>query len=531
MAFLGATQPNAAAAAVVGLVCALLQASVVGLSAPPVARPLGDDALRPSSPPAPGRFVVPLHRQRVPVMSEAGTVSFKSVYFGSITIGAPEPQNFTVVFDTGSGHVVVPSVACHSEACRVHSQYDPKHSPHAVEVDADGTQVAPGAARDQITVAYGTGEITGQFAQDRLCLGIRGDSAPVVPSMRAAAADNASSVILAEAGPTPSHCVEMRVVMATEMSHEPFHAFSFDGVLGLGLDSLAIAPEFSFFHVMTSQTQLDQPSFGVFLADSDDEVSEISFGGVSADKVKGDLTWAPVALPEHGHWQVQITRMRIGDTILDFCEDGQCRAVVDTGTSLLVVPSGIADELQNSLEDALLDPDASVPLRDGDVDCRMAKGLPLHFEINGITITLEPGDYSRPSTKWDDGEGEEEEQQSDGEQSAGAQAVSPEEEPRQEEQTGEAQAGDIKTCRPTMMPLDLPEPLGPKLFIMGEPVLRKYYTVYNWKELKVGFALAAHEAEVAPLAAAKPQSPPADAGDVDAAAEVPAATRRRPLLL
>merc|ERR1712048_1303135 len=49
------------------------------------------------------------------------------------------------------------------------------------------------------------------------------------------------------------------------------------------------------------------------------------------------------------------------------------------------------------------------------------------------------------------------------------------------------------TCHPTLMPMDLPEPLGPKLFILGEPVLRKYYTVYDWKHKRVGFGLARQE--------------------------------------
>ncbi|CAE7803667.1 asp-4, partial [Symbiodinium sp. CCMP2456] len=45
-------------------------------------------------------------------------------------------------------------------------------------------------------------------------------------------------------------------------------------------------------------------------------------------------------------------------------------------------------------------------------------------------------------------------------------------------------------CSPRLMAVKLPEPLGPKLFILGEPVLHRYYTVYDWEQTKVGFALA-----------------------------------------
>mmetsp|Transcript_37915 Transcript_37915/g.120842 ORF Transcript_37915/g.120842 Transcript_37915/m.120842 type:complete len:697 (+) Transcript_37915:89-2179(+) len=378
----------------------------LGLSRVPL---LGEGGAPPA--PSPGRFAVPLHRQRVPVQTDDGVISYKSVYFGSISVGVPQAQKFTVVFDTGSGHVIIPSKVCRSETCQIHNRYDRLASPGARDVDADGTQVQPGAPRDQLTVAFGTGEVTGQFVSDRLCLGVdQGAAEHAAEGVTAAAEGTAGTEepSLAANGTIdvlPPHCADMRIITASEMSHEPFHAFSFDGIVGLGLDSLAISPEFSMFGMLARQQPLQEASFGVFLADSDDEVSEISFGGHSPAHVRGDLTWAPVVLPEEGHWMVQITRMRIGERVVDFCEDGTCRAVVDTGTSLLAVPTEFADELQTELEGSLTKPPLDAA---GHADCRRVGGLPVHFELaGGMTITLLPGDYARPSLQLQDEEGEE----------------------------------------------------------------------------------------------------------------------------
>jgi hypothetical protein len=427
------------------------------------------------------RHVVPLHRQRVPVRNDDELVSFKSVYFGTIFLGAPQIQTFTVVFDTGSGHLIVPSAACHTESCQVHTRYDDKLSQQGAAIDHEGTLVQPGAPRDQITIAFGTGEITGQFVQDRVCLSTTSKPTPLVNTTEALpdTSQSASDTI---------GCIDMRVVTATEMSHEPFASFSFDGVLGLGLDALAIAPEFSFFGMLASQGNLEHASFGVYLADSDDDFSEISFGGHNPERVSAEFAWADVAMPEMGYWMVQIKSIRIGNRLLDFCEDGQCRAVFDSGTSSIAVPGNFVDELFDDLASSLQDP----PLDgSGPADCKQAIGELLSFEVQGgATLVLGPGDYARPAVQMSEGDGELEE--------TAAQAVLEQQVPLAT--SGPNTSEDIETgtvqeakCYPTFMPIDLPEPVGPKLFILGEPVLRKYYTVYDWGEQRIGFGLARHK--------------------------------------
>lgn len=40
------------------------------------------------------------------------------------------------------------------------------------------------------------------------------------------------------------------------------------------------------------------------------------------------------------------------------------------------------------------------------------------------------------------------------------------------------------------MAVKIPAPVGPKLWILGEPILHKYYSVFDWEAPRVGFAVA-----------------------------------------
>jgi len=257
---------------------------------------------------------------------------------------------------------------------------------------------------------------------------------------------------------------------------------------GLGLDGLALEPEFSFLNMLAADGNLAHSSFGIFLADNEDDFSEISFGGHNSKRLISELAWAPVAMPELGHWQVRITAIRIGGKKVDFCADGQCRAVIDSGTSSIAVPSSFSDVYLGDLGNSILDPPLS---QSGVTDCKKAIGHLLQFELEGATLDLGPGDYARASVQLAEEDGEAEE--------VAALAALEKEVPNSIDGIAAyegAQAGkklpEVK-CLPMFMPMDLPEPLGPKLFILGEPVLQKYYTVYNWEEKSVGFGLAHHK--------------------------------------
>ena len=77
-----------------------------------------------------------------------------SEYYGTISIGSP-PQEFQVVFDTGSGNLVVPTTECADEACRSHRRFDATKSATSKQIafanNRDKT-VSPNGDRDVVTM-------------------------------------------------------------------------------------------------------------------------------------------------------------------------------------------------------------------------------------------------------------------------------------------------------------------------------------------------------------------------------------------
>merc|ERR1719375_2942369 len=47
----------------------------------------------------------------------------KTAYYGEVEVGS-QHQTFVVVFDTGSGNLMVPSTYCQSNACTMHQRYN-----------------------------------------------------------------------------------------------------------------------------------------------------------------------------------------------------------------------------------------------------------------------------------------------------------------------------------------------------------------------------------------------------------------------
>lgn len=444
--------------------------------------------------------IIGLRRESVPIYRRGKVASFKTSYSGLLRVGTPA-QDFRVVFDTGSGHVVLPAAECKSEACQVPTRrkYAQKDSQTAVPINADGSIVGENELGEQVTIGFGTGEITGEFARDIVCFG----------SQPATEAENQTvegglitSQPAAEVDYSPT-CVEMSLIVAVEMSTQPFKTFQFDGILGLSLDGLTMNKNFSTFDMLVRSGIAAKPVFSVFLSDGEhNEESEVAMGGVDQRRLMEPISWSQVPMHDLGYWQVRIKAVRINGEEMDVCKDGTCRGVVDTGTSHLGIPAPYDKQFEK-----LLRRDA------GDVlDCRHVDGAVVEIELmEGKVIALHPFNYMRRLPLRDgvsvgsaNGVSVNGSKEATSSQNASANAsAEPNTDPifllqnstaqqAAPRETGQGNhSGPVKRhCSPRTMAVKLPEPLGPKLFILGEPVLHRYYTIYDWEQKRVGFSLA-----------------------------------------
>jgi hypothetical protein len=321
----------------------------------------------------------------------------------------------------------------------------------AKAINIDGSWCLEGDLCDEVTIGFGTGKVKGQFVRDKMCL------------------EHSSS------------CIEVNAVVGVEMSNHPFQSFGFDGILGLGLQQLSIASEFNFLNRLMDLGSFPNYQFGFFLTHGTQSLSEIAMGGYNKKRLLTPLSWAPVAKDSLGHWLVKITEVKIAGRTLDVCKDGSCQGIVDTGSSHLGIPSSSFDEFMNKL---------SVD-SGGAARCAEVHAPEVELVLEGFGLMLAPRHYMRPlpvekSVVFD------------------SRAVSPMSSV-DNESTNEvpalpaaaalaANASNANvtsmSCTPRLASLNFPEPLGPNFFILGEPVLHRYYTVFDWKERAIGFGLS-----------------------------------------
>ncbi|KAI1306997.1 Lysosomal aspartic protease [Halotydeus destructor] len=262
-------------------------------------------------------------------------------YFGQIELGSDQ-QKFTVVFDTGSSNLWIPSKKCSALACLLKNKYDSSKS---------DTYKQNGTALD---INYGSGEVKGFLSADGLTI----DSATVVG------------------------------VTFGEVTSEPFQwiLFQFDGIFGLGYPGLAVDGVATPFSQMVEQGLVDNLySFYLNRDVKSSEGGELFFGGIDATKYTGNITYVPVI--ETRYWKVSMDSFAVGEDSSSFCKGG-CDVIADTGTSLIALPTAEADALNAKIGAT------KTALGEYTVDCSKIDQLPsVTFTFSGQKFVLQGSDY------------------------------------------------------------------------------------------------------------------------------------------
>lgn len=217
------------------------------------------------------------------------------LWYGDIEVGTP-PQNFTVVFDTGSSDLFIPSNECEI-TCDGHTQYDPAASSSAKD------------SGQPFLLMYGSGETSGEEYVDDVFVGGYEAENQTVGAAWAYSAEFSKDV-----------------------------SFPPDGLSGLAFRDISEFGGSPLFQTLDESGKLPQSVIGFKLSTTPGD-SEMVIGGTNTNLYHSDtLTYVPVT--DKGYWQVEIDGIsRLGQEVI---ESQAAPAIIDTGTTFIITSYPIA---------------------------------------------------------------------------------------------------------------------------------------------------------------------------------------------
>ena len=300
-------------------------------------------------------------------------------YFIDVEIGTPA-QKFTMVPDTGSSNLWVYSKKCWAIPCWTHPLYDNTKS---------STYEKDGQAFD---ITYGSGSIKGTVSKDVATVG-----------------DGITST--------------MGFGEVTNVKGVSFLASQMSGILGLAYKSISVDGLDTFVDLSNQKDK----SFSFYLHDTSAD-SYMVMPGMDSEGYEVIQSHKVV---EEKYWALQLKTVAQGSNTIDA---SKYKAVIDSGTSLLVGPKAIVDPLIKGL---------SVKS-----DCSNINEMPeLTFTIDDTPYTLAGSDYVLKVTE----------------------------------------AGQSE-CLMGIQSMDFPA--GFNYFILGDVFMRKYPSYFNLNDNSVSFQVA-----------------------------------------
>jgi hypothetical protein len=311
-------------------------------------------------------------------------------YYGEIEVGTPG-RKFTVIFDTGSSNLWVPAEPKSLNVRGVHSEHHNYFNPR------QSSTYEP--MEESFNIRYGSGSVSGMFCRDRVAIGEL-----ALDNFTFAHVDDTSGI-------------------------QSYSESNFDGILGLGFQSISQGGVPTVFAELVKSGQLDEPVFGFYLPKG--QAGQLVLGGVNSDHIASEFNF--VNLTSTSYWALSLGRVKLGD----FLNMSAAKiAIVDSGTSLLAGPPQEVHALATMMGATAVSGGMYI------VDCDAP--LPsLAFTLGDVDYVLEKDDLI-----------------------AGV---------------------DSGYCLLGLQSINMREPT----WILGDVFMRKYYVQFDWGNKRVGFASAA----------------------------------------
>jgi len=311
-------------------------------------------------------------------------------YYGHLTIGTP-PQEFKVIFDTGSSNLWVPSKKTSIIHWNpLHAKYDSTKSSTYIKNDTD------------FSIQYGSGSLTGFVSEDDVTIGN----------------------------------VTVTKQLFAEATNEPGLAFKIgkmDGIMGMAWQRIAVNGIKPPWYDVVASSGMEN-LFAFYLGKGNGDNSELLLGGADPAHYTGEINYVP--LSEEAYWMFKMDKFSVGNIT-----QSDVTVIADTGTSLFAGPKDFITQVQTLIGGTPVGTSGEYTL-----DCSKLSSLPT------VTITLAGKDYTL---------------------------------------TGEDYAVQVSgECLSGFMGIDLPAG-NPVKFILGDVFLRKYYSIYDAGNKRMGFATAA----------------------------------------
>jgi len=328
-----------------------------------------------------------------------------SQYYGTVQLGTPQ-QDLRVIYDSGSSNLWVSNIKPGLFSLSKHNYYDHKKSSSYVQ---NGTTFA---------IEYGSGPVAGEYSADIMSIG-----GVDIEGYTFAEANDVSGLGLA------------------------YNVGKFDGICGMGWDDISVDGVQTPLRALVESGKLDDQVYAFYLG-SGGAAGELTIGGVNPARYTGDFHYVPVVemVPGiTGYWEIVLDDVQVGGSSISAAK----RGVVDSGTSLMIVPTDEIKAIATAVGAKQL---SKIPPfnREYTIDCD-ASAPSIDFVIDGTTYSLSKEDYSL-----DQGSGQ---------------------------------------CLFAFSGQDIPAPVGP-LIIMGDVFMRAHYCKFDVGQRRVGIAQIVKSEEV-----------------------------------